>query len=104
MVGLYSLWVKRGEVSLLGASLPASSTLHDVFVPVMHAIPSITAISAWTELEISTNDSGLRYMGDISRHFAGIWDPTFIGTTLSFHIVSFYKNSSQRPLLMFLNS
>lgn len=88
MVGLYSLWVKRGEVWLLGARLRASSTLHHVFVPVTHAVPSITAASDLAELVISTNASGIRYMGDISQHFAGIWEPTLTETTLSFHVVS----------------
>ena len=92
MVGLYSLWVKQGEVWLLGARLRASSTLHHVFVPVTHAVPSITATSDLAELVISTNESGVRYMGDVSRHFAGIWEPTFIGTALSFHVVRKQKN------------
>ena len=92
MVGLYSLWVKRGEVSLLGASLRASSTLHHVSVPVTHAIPSITAISDLVEVVISTDDRGIRYLGDVSPHFAGIWEPTSHSTWLSFHVVSFYGN------------
>lgn len=99
MVGLYSLWVKGGAVSLLGASIPASGTLHYVFAPITHAIPFITAIEDQTELEISTNDSGIRYMGDVSRHFAGIWEPNFISTPLSFHVVSLYGNGRRGPCL-----
>jgi hypothetical protein len=78
-------------VALLGASLRASSTLHHVFVPITHAIPSVTAVSDVAELVISTNDSGIRYLGDVSRHFASIWEPTLLPTTLSFHVVSFLE-------------
>jgi hypothetical protein len=91
VVGLYSLWVKCGEVALLGASLRASSTLHHVFVPITHAIPSVTAVSNVAELVISTNDSDLRYFGDVSHHFAGIWEPTLVPTKLSFNVVSLYE-------------
>jgi polynucleotide 5'-hydroxyl-kinase GRC3/NOL9 len=104
VVGLYSLWVKRGRVSLLGATLEASSTLHHVFVPVTHAIPSITATHGLAELVISMKENGIRYLGDISRHFAGIWEPTFISTTLSFHVVSFDEICGLCSLLMQLNS
>jgi hypothetical protein len=88
VVGVYSLWVKRGEVALLGASLRASSSLHHVCVPITHAIPSITAVSNVAELVISTNESGIRHLGDVSHHFAGIWEPTLLPTTLSFNVVS----------------
>lgn len=94
MVGIYSLWVKHGEVSLLGASLGASDALHHVFAPVTQAIPLITALSEVAELVMSTNEAGIRYMGDVSRHFAGIWEPTFMGTMLSFHVVSFLREPS----------
>jgi polynucleotide 5'-hydroxyl-kinase GRC3/NOL9 len=57
----------------------------------MHAIPSIAAVSELAELVISANDSGIRCLGDISRNFAGIWEPTFDGMTLSFHVVRFLR-------------
>jgi hypothetical protein len=75
-----------------GAVLRASSNLHHIFVPVTHAIPSITATSESAEVVVSGNDSGIRYLGDVSPHYAGIWEPTFIGTTLSFHVVSFFED------------
>lgn len=104
MVGLYSLWVKHGEVSLLGASLQASATLHHVSVPVTHSIPSITAISALAEVVISTDDNGIRYFGDVARHFSAIWDPTFLGTMMSFHVVSCCDKDHRCALLMLLDS
>ncbi|ERF74109.1 hypothetical protein EPUS_06378 [Endocarpon pusillum Z07020] len=93
VVGLYSLWVKHGEVSLLGASLQASATLHHVSVPVMHSIPSITAISALAEVVISTDDNGIRYLGDVARHFSAIWEPTFLGTMMSFHVLGYHSKN-----------
>jgi hypothetical protein len=76
-------------VDLLGASLRASSTLHHVYAPVTHAIPSITAVSDLAELVILTRNCGLCYLGDISRQFTGIWEPKLVGTGLSFHVVSY---------------
>lgn len=95
MVGLYSLWVKEGEILLLGAVLRASSALYHVAVPVIHAIPSITAVGDSAEVEISTNDDGIRYLGPVSNHFAGIWEPSLINTnlSLSFNVVSYCKNN-----------
>jgi hypothetical protein len=91
IVGIYRLWIKQGEVSLLGASLQSANTVYEVAVPVIHAIPSITAISDLAEVIIYSKDTGLRYLGDVARHFADIWDPTFISiTTKSFHVVRLY--------------
>ena len=104
VVGLYSLWVKHGEVSLLGASLQASATLHHVSVPVTHSVPSITAVSTLAEVVISTDDNGIRYLGDVARHFSGIWEPTFLGTMMSFHVVSFCENDHQYALLILCDS
>ncbi|KAF7505528.1 hypothetical protein GJ744_000690 [Endocarpon pusillum] len=93
VVGLYSLWVKHGEVSLLGASLQASATLHHVAAPVTHSIPSISAVSAVAEVVISTDDYGIRYLGDVARHFAAIWEPTFLATMMSFHVLGYHSKN-----------
>ena len=88
MVGLYSLWVRRGAVLLLGAVLRASSALHHVYAPVSHAVPSIIAQTDSAEVVLYPNDSGIRFLGDISPHYAGIWEPNFTGTALPYHVVS----------------
>lgn len=80
ILGQYDLWVKRGVVSLLGASLTAGPTLHRVFAPMTHSLPPIKCISGeyfvseYAELEIRSCTSGLERLKNVSPLYDAMWN------------------------------
>lgn len=80
VVGEYDLWVKKGSIRLLGATIHASSDSFRVQSPTTHSIPSIEALSnpfgpASQEIDIrlSSCSSGLRRLRQCDPRFSRIW-------------------------------
>jgi hypothetical protein len=60
VLGAYAIWVKCGEVTILGARLQASPLLHKIFAPATLALPQITARSQRADVVLTSTYDGLR--------------------------------------------
>lgn len=73
ILGQYDVWVKRGVVSIMGAKLNPSPTLHRVHAPSTHPIPTLKSVygaQGFVELEIISCFNGparLRTLNPIYR-------------------------------------
>ena len=89
ILGVYNIWVKNGEITVLGARLPASPTLQRIYAPATLAIPQITACSENASFVLtSAGDDLLDLFTGTQR---SIWDVPGRKTLSerSFHIVRF---------------
>ncbi|TVY55558.1 Polynucleotide 5'-hydroxyl-kinase GRC3 [Lachnellula cervina] len=77
LVGQCAITVKRGQITLLGATLQASKTLHKVYAPSSHALPVIrcmaTEIDA-AEVCLHQYESGLGNLKSLSPLFGKLWN------------------------------
>jgi hypothetical protein len=89
VLGIYTIWVKSGEVTILGARLEASPTLHKIFAPATLALPQITAWSQKADLVLTSTDHDLRDIQVDTKSI--IWDVTGQRSLsrCSLHIVRF---------------
>ena len=94
VVGEYDLWVKKGSIRLLGATIHASSKTFRIHSFTAHAVPSIEALSnpfgpASQDIDIclSSCSSGLRRLRQCDTRFSGIWQRHEC-TPASFEVVS----------------
>ncbi|KAL8865835.1 MAG: hypothetical protein Q9174_006668, partial [Haloplaca sp. 1 TL-2023] len=81
LIGCYDLWVRKGAVSVCGAILYASSSLHRIYATSVHALPLIRPIrdpfgppSQQTLLTIYDVSNGLRALSEISPKFSRLWN------------------------------
>ena len=92
VVGEYDLWLRKGSISVLGATIHSSSILYRIYAPQTHAIPLIKALTNpfGTSLQIAdfrlcSADSGIHQLRNCNSRFSRIWSREQ-GTMASFHI------------------
>lgn len=77
LVGQYGITIRKGQLTLLGATLQASKTLHRVYAPSSHALPVIrcmaTDIDA-AEISLHQCESGLGHLNVLSPLFGKLWN------------------------------
>ena len=59
ILGVFNVWVKNGEIAVLGARLPALPTLQRIYSPATLAIPQITACSENASFVLTSADDDL---------------------------------------------
>ena len=80
LIGQYDIWVRKGAISIAGATLRPSSDLHRVYAPSTHALPPIRALrnpfgpQGNAEVTFITFNSGLRALRHLSPNFDRIWN------------------------------
>jgi len=72
VLGVYAIWVKYGEITILGARLEASTTLHKICAPATLALPQITARSQKADIVLTSTYDGLRDIQTDAKRT--IWD------------------------------
>jgi hypothetical protein len=89
ILGICNIWVKTGEITILGARLQASPTLHKIYAPATLALPQITAWSQKAEFILTSSGDDLRDIQSDAKRT--IWDlPSHKSSSeRSFHIVNF---------------
>ncbi|KAH0492984.1 hypothetical protein TgHK011_007909 [Trichoderma gracile] len=74
VIGSFGIKVTAGEVTIFGATLKPSDSIHWVHAPHCHAIPVIrTSEKVALELHSDPNADGLRRLSRLSPLFRGIW-------------------------------
>lgn len=74
MLGSFGIRVRSGEVSLLGAMISASETIHWIHAPHCHALPVIrTSEKTHLELHNDNADKPLTCLTALSPLFQRIW-------------------------------
>ncbi|KAL7820730.1 hypothetical protein V8C26DRAFT_393166 [Trichoderma gracile] len=74
VIGSFGIKVTAGEVTIFGATLKPSGSIHWVHAPHCHAIPVIrTSEKVALELHSDPNADGLRRLSRLSPLFRGIW-------------------------------
>ncbi|TVY46875.1 Polynucleotide 5'-hydroxyl-kinase [Lachnellula occidentalis] len=77
LVGQCDITVRRGQITLLGATLQASKNLHRVYAPSSHALPVLrcmaTEIDA-AEVCLHQCESGLGHLKSLSPLFGKLWN------------------------------
>lgn len=88
ILGICNIWVKIGEIAILGARLQASPTLRRVYAPATSALPQITAQSQNAQFILSSTGRDLRDIQSDTKW--SIWDVPGQRdwAERSFHIVS----------------
>ncbi|KAI5462307.1 hypothetical protein BGZ63DRAFT_354734 [Mariannaea sp. PMI_226] len=75
ILGSYGIRVVRGEVTVAGAHLRPSDTIHWIHAPSCHAIPVLrSAENSGIELHPDPNSRGLRQLGRLSPLFRKMWN------------------------------
>lgn len=77
ILGQYDLTVKRGLITIMGASVTASSTVHRVCAPASHALPVIrfsASEEGHAELSLKQCKDGLKDLRLLSPLFDNIWN------------------------------
>ena len=81
LVGQYDLWVRKGAVSVLGAVIHSSSTLHRVFAPSSHSLPCIRHVqnpygpsNQPAEISVISCSTRIRLLRRLSKKFKRIWN------------------------------
>ncbi|KAI4178319.1 MAG: hypothetical protein LQ348_005631 [Seirophora lacunosa] len=116
LVGQYDIWIRKGAISVFGATLRQSSRLYRVFAPSTHSLPSVRPLrnpfgpgNQETLITISNCNSGLRLLGQASPKLSRLWnkasfrsDGTGLALDLSNRTFTFLGRSSddayKRPL------
>ncbi|KAL9601011.1 MAG: hypothetical protein Q9219_002833 [cf. Caloplaca sp. 3 TL-2023] len=116
LVGQYQIWVRRGAVSIYGAILHQSTTVHRIHAPSTHSLPSVKAIrnpfgiaKQHTVITISNCNTGIRSLKHVSSRFGRIWNKNTVnldGATFSvnpigrtFGFLSVASDDAQQRLL-----
>jgi hypothetical protein len=90
ILGICTIWVKTGEITVLGARLQASPTLHRIYCPATLALPQITARSEKADFVLTSTGDDIRDLHADARW--SIWDVPGQKSSAerSFYIVSFH--------------
>ena len=90
ILGICTIWVKTGEITVLGARLQASPTLHRIYAPATLALPQITARSEKADFVLTSTGDDIRDLHVDARW--SIWDVPGQKRPVerSFYIVSFH--------------
>ena len=90
ILGICTIWVKTGEITVLGARLQASPTLHRIYAPATLALPQITARSEKADFVLASTGDDIRDLHADARW--SIWDVPGQKRPVkrSFYIVSFH--------------
>jgi hypothetical protein len=90
ILGICTIWVKTGEITVLGARLQASPTLHRIYAPATLALPQITARSEKADFVLTPTGDDIRDLHVDARW--SIWDVPGQKSPVerSFCIVSFH--------------
>lgn len=93
ILGLCTVWIKSGEISVYGAYLRASSELYRICAPSTHALPQIVALSN-ADFVLASTGNDLRDLQLQGGHSRLIWEipGQAILTQRSYHIVSSSNN------------
>ena len=93
ILGICTIWVKTGEITVLGARLQASPTLHRIYAPATLALPQITARSEKADFVLASTGDDIRDLHADARW--SIWDVPGQKSSVkrSFYIVSFHVQS-----------
>ncbi|KAI4286044.1 MAG: hypothetical protein L6R35_004494 [Caloplaca aegaea] len=86
LVGQYVVWIRKGAISILGATLHQSFKTYRVFAPSTHSLPSIRPLQnpfgpgyQDTIIAISNCNSGLRLLGQASPKLRRLWNQDMFG-------------------------
>ncbi|KAI1080401.1 hypothetical protein F5B20DRAFT_111833 [Whalleya microplaca] len=75
ILGSYGIHMKSGKITINGATLRTSTTVHWVDAPHCHALPVIRCPdNATLELLPHPSATGLRSLGRLSSHFRRLWN------------------------------
>jgi hypothetical protein len=90
ILGICTVWVRTGEIAVLGARLQASPTLHRIYGPGTLALPQITARSERADFVLASTGDDIRDLHADARW--PIWDVPGQPRSAerSFYIVSFH--------------
>lgn len=82
VIGSFGIKVSAGEVTVFGATLKPSDSIHWIHAPHCHAIPVIrTSEKVTLEIHSDPNADGLRRLSRLSPLFRGIWGESKDDTT-----------------------
>jgi polynucleotide 5'-hydroxyl-kinase GRC3/NOL9 len=77
ILGEYDVSVRKGQVTLLGATLGPSDSFHRVFALSTHSLPVLRCLATDTndaEVKLRQCDSGLIRMESLSSLFGKLWN------------------------------
>ncbi|XWW99294.1 hypothetical protein V2A60_007303 [Cordyceps javanica] len=112
VLGSFGIKVRSGEVSILGATLTASETIHWIHSPHCHALPVIRT-SEKTRLELHNDraDGSLLCLSSLSPLYQRIWhekegqpDDTASSGEDTFRILCTSEDAPKRSIIQELNS
>lgn len=102
LAGQYEIWVRKGAISILGAVLYQSSTIHRIFAPSTHSLPSIRPIrdpfrpgNQQTTITIFNCNGGLRLLRQVSPKFSRLWNTTGLRSAESTPALDLSKRTFQ---------
>lgn len=80
-MGQYDLWVRSGTITVLGAILRASSTVHRIYAPSTHPLPVIThlldpydSVYQHAEVTLISCNTHIRSLQYLSPKLSCIWN------------------------------
>jgi polynucleotide 5'-hydroxyl-kinase GRC3/NOL9 len=77
ILGQYDLSVRKGQVTLMGATLPPSKVSHHVYAPSSHALPVIRCLATdvyGADIRLRQCDNGLRSLDALSPLYGKLWN------------------------------
>lgn len=77
ILGKFNISVRKGQVTLLGATLRASETSYTVFAPSTHSLPVLRCSAAEVneaEIKLHQCDSGIDLLKPLSSLFGRLWN------------------------------
>ena len=95
ILGICTIWVKTGEITVLGARLQASPVLHTIYAPATLALPQVTAWSEKADLVLTSAGDDL-----IDLHASTKWSIWNVPGQNSLAGRSFHVVSSPSQLLL----
>ncbi|KAL6870533.1 hypothetical protein J3F83DRAFT_760992 [Trichoderma novae-zelandiae] len=112
VIGSFGIKVSTGEVTVFGATLRPSDSIHWIHAPHCHAIPVIrTSEKVTLELHSDPNADGLRRLSRLSPLFRGIWGEskddsaeTSLGRGRTFQIVCSSDDAPKKCVIQELSS
>ncbi|PTB77497.1 hypothetical protein M440DRAFT_1400415 [Trichoderma longibrachiatum ATCC 18648] len=112
VIGSFGIKVSAGEVTVFGATLKPSDSIHWIHAPHCHAIPVIrTSEKVTLEIHSDPNADGLRRLSRLSPLFRGIWGEskddtteTNLGKGRTFQIVCSSDDAPKKCVIQELSS
>lgn len=77
ILGEYEITVRKGQVTLLGATLGPSESSYRVFAPSTHSLPVLRCLATDindAEIELRQCDSGINLLKSLSSLFGKLWN------------------------------